>query len=117
MTATFQPPSVMRAIVQAEPQTLGVRIAAAAVGPAGSIVTVWDGPRPSHQARPTGAETVLDDDRMWLHLDEDTARAIYEGLSSYFGGVGADVRSLRSDYDDERKRVDRLIGHLIGDAR
>lgn len=47
-----------------------------------------------------------------LQLDEDEARAVYEALAEYFGGTGHDTRALRRDYDAERARVDKLIGHL-----
>lgn len=50
----------------------------------------------------------------WLHLHEDDARAIYEALGEFFGHTGHDTRALRKDYDAERGRVDKLIGHLIG---
>ena len=47
-----------------------------------------------------------------LALDNETARALYEALADHFGQSGHDTRALRRDYDDERKRVDRLIAHL-----
>lgn len=48
-----------------------------------------------------------------LFLPDESARAVYEALADYFGHAGHDIRSLRKDYDAERQRVDRLIGHLI----
>lgn len=48
-----------------------------------------------------------------LHLPEDFARALLDALALHFGGTG-DTRQLRKDYDAERARVDKLIGHLIG---
>ena len=52
-----------------------------------------------------------------LLLAEDTARAIYQALGEYFGGMAADQRLLRRDYEDERKRVDTFIAHLTGRTR
>lgn len=49
-----------------------------------------------------------------LHLREDEARAVYEALGRYFGGDAVSNQRLRQDYDHERGRVDKLIGHLIG---
>lgn len=43
---------------------------------------------------------------LWLGMDE--ALALQEALSELQHGT-AEVRALRKDYDDERKRVDRLI--------
>ena len=44
-----------------------------------------------------------------LRLREDEARAVYEALAAYYGGLGADMTALRRDYDAERKRVDKFI--------
>jgi hypothetical protein len=44
-------------------------------------------------------------------LDEDEARALLQALVRHFDG-GEDTRSLRKDYDAERKRVDLLIDKL-----
>lgn len=49
-----------------------------------------------------------------LYLREDEARAVYEALGRYFGGDATSNQRLRQDYDAERGRVDKLIGHLIG---
>lgn len=49
-----------------------------------------------------------------LHLRDDEARALYEALGRYFGGDAVSNQRLRQDYDAERGRVDKLIGHLIG---
>lgn len=46
-----------------------------------------------------------------LRIPEDLARALLDALSQHFGG-SSDVRSLRNDYDAERRRVDKLIGYL-----
>lgn len=55
-----------------------------------------------------------EDEQDRLHIREDDARAIYEALAEHFGHNGHDTRALRRDYDDERKRVDRLITHVTG---
>lgn len=62
-------------------------------------------------------ETVPDPELQPLWLAEDEARALYEALADYFGHTGNDGRALRRDYEDERKRVDRLIGAVIGADR
>jgi hypothetical protein len=46
-------------------------------------------------------------------LEEDEARALLDALAQHFGGT-AEVQTLRRDYLEERRRVDRLINHLIG---
>ncbi|HMM95287.1 hypothetical protein [Phycicoccus sp.] len=51
-----------------------------------------------------------------LHMPEEAARALYEALAERFGGTGHDTRALRRDYDDERKRVDKLTDALVGIA-
>lgn len=50
-----------------------------------------------------------------LRLPDDMARALLDALSAHYGGT-TDMRSLRKDYDDERRRVDRLIGYLAPPA-
>jgi hypothetical protein len=47
-----------------------------------------------------------------IHMDESVAKALLEALAEHFGGTG-DTRTLRKDYEAERARVDRLVGHLI----
>jgi hypothetical protein len=46
-----------------------------------------------------------------LTLDDDQARALLDGLMRHYHGA-EDTRALRRDYDDERKRVDRLTTAL-----
>lgn len=52
------------------------------------------------------------DDRFWLNLPDDAARALYEALAEHFGHAGHDARALRADYNAERARVDKFIAHL-----
>lgn len=52
-----------------------------------------------------------------LSLPIDAARALYEALADHFGHAGHDARALRRDYEAERKRVDLMIGNLIGGKR
>ena len=53
-------------------------------------------------------------DEDWLQLDDDYARAYVRGAGGTdFGHAGHDTRALRRDYDAERARVDKLIGHLV----
>jgi hypothetical protein len=47
-----------------------------------------------------------------LVLEDDEARALLDALTRYYHGA-EDTRALRRDYDDERKRVDKMIGALI----
>lgn len=49
----------------------------------------------------------------YLPMSEAAARALYEALAERFGGTGHDTRALRRDYDDERKRVDKLTDAVI----
>jgi hypothetical protein len=46
-----------------------------------------------------------------LVLDDDAARALLSALLRHYDG-GEDTRTLRRDYDAERKRVDQFIAHL-----
>jgi len=48
-----------------------------------------------------------------LTLPDDLGRVLLDELAAYYGGV-AGGRQQRADYEHERARVDRLIGHLIG---
>jgi hypothetical protein len=48
-----------------------------------------------------------------LVLEDDEARALLDALTRYYHGA-EDTRALRRDYDDERKRVDRLTS-ILGD--
>lgn len=51
-----------------------------------------------------------------LRLRDDLARSLLTALLRHFDG-GEDTRSLRKDYDAERKRVDIFITHLTAEAR
>lgn len=42
-----------------------------------------------------------------LTLEDDAARALLDALTRHYQGA-EDTRSLRADYDHERKRVDKL---------
>ena len=46
-----------------------------------------------------------------MTLSDDDARALLTALVRHYEG-GEDNRSLRRDYDAERKRVDTFIAHL-----
>jgi hypothetical protein len=46
-----------------------------------------------------------------LTLEDGEARALLDALMRYYHGA-EDTRALRRDYDDERKRVDRLTTTL-----
>ena len=49
-------------------------------------------------------------------ITDGEARALLEALTRHYSGT-EDTRALRRDYDDERQRVDRLIGDLSVIAR
>ncbi|SRR6266851_2200665 len=48
-------------------------------------------------------------------LPDDMARALLEELTRWYHAA-EDTRALRKDYDDERRRVDRLTEAVIGIA-
>ncbi len=85
-------------------------------------VQIGDGDHFTHGLRWDGTVVAraIDDDAAagdpFLVIEEDVARAIYEALADHFGHSGHDTRSLRQDYDAERKRVDKFIAHLTGGA-
>lgn len=64
---------------------------------------LWEEIEPGLQHKPT------------LTLDEGTARGLRDALNAHYSGVD-DQRALRHDYDDERKRVDKLTDAVIGVA-
>lgn len=47
-----------------------------------------------------------------LFIPDGVARALLDALAAHYGGTG-DTRMLRSDYDRERARVDKLTDTLI----
>ena len=51
-----------------------------------------------------------------LRVSQEFARALFEELGRFFG-LQPETASLRQDYDHERKRVDKLIDHLITEPR
>lgn len=57
------------------------------------------------------AEPGTPDVKPTLRLGAEEARALLDALTVHFHGA-EDTRALRRDYDAERGRVDRLIGHL-----
>lgn len=78
-------------------------------------VFLWETPTAQLVDRQS-AGTELDD-KAWLYLDEEVARAIYEALADHFGHTINDVRTLRRDYLDERARVDKFIDATISKRR
>jgi len=48
-----------------------------------------------------------------IRIPDDLARELLEALNVHYGGV-SDVRTLREDYLNERKRVDKFIDKVIG---
>lgn len=106
-----------RARVEYDVDRGGVKIAVSPWGDRdGHAVVIWPSWPETRRITPDQGLSVEDEAASWLRLDADVARAIYEGLAAYFGGVGTDVRALRKDYDAERERVDRLIAHLTRGA-
>lgn len=94
-----------------DPARHGVRIALGeTIDETRSRILRWTGHAENIERDPG---TTLPDDA-FLALDDEVARALHEALADYYGGTGHDTRALRADYDAERKRVDKLIEHLIG---
>lgn len=50
-----------------------------------------------------------------FRLDDEAARALLDALAAHFGGT-SEVQTMRADLLHERKRVDKMIDHLIGEA-
>jgi hypothetical protein len=48
-----------------------------------------------------------------ITMDDDLARALLDALSDHYRGTSTG-RQDRADFEYERARVDRLLGHLIG---
>jgi len=91
----------------------GVRAIVYRDHPAGDTTyRTWETRR--HFVRADGeSEPQVDDGRdMWLRLDPEEARALYDALGEYFGHTSTGSQALRKDYEAERKRVDTLISHL-----
>lgn len=70
----------------------------------GRASTRWEQFDPSTDVQPT------------LALATEYARVLADALHTFFSGAD-DARMLRKDYDDERKRVDRLTDTLCAVAR
>jgi len=104
-------PDAVRARVEYDAQFFGVR---AVIGAAGGL-RVWPlETGPSRVFVQPGEQAVVPEGSTeYLRLNEEEARALYEALADYFGGTGHDTRALRRDYDDERKRVDRLTDAVV----
>ena len=82
--------------------------------PRGFVVRVFTD-APTYRTVEPNQAADADDQPLWLR--EDEARALYEALADHFGHSGNDTRALRRDYEAERARVDRLIGHAIGSTK
>lgn len=95
-------------VVQVDPLRRGVDIWLGYETNAGIEQWLGDGLN-TRRFTPYGESTEAS--RPSFSLREDIARALLESLNRHFQG-GEDTRSLRRDYDDERKRVDRLIEKL-----
>lgn len=98
---------MMRAgVVRNDPIGMGVEVAIGYVGPDSATAVIELGFRgarwescEAHERLPT------------ITIPDDVARALLDALSTHYGGA-ADTRTLRRDYEDERKRVDKLISYL-----
>jgi hypothetical protein len=102
----------MTARAYVRPDILG-RGANIVISPAEDRVLVWH-PLEIRETSDQYREAARDEE---LFLPDDSARALYEALADFYGHAGHDIRSLRKDYDAERRRVDQFIGHLIKDGR
>ena len=97
--------------VEFDPMLFGVRIALSRKQGGRRQLVHW-GELSIQEATEGGAVEMVDD--AWLRLQDDDARALYEGLAEFFGHAGHDTRALRKDYDAERARVDKFIAHVTG---
>ena len=68
------------------------------------------------QARNMHEVQECDEVKPTFTLTDGEARALLEALTRHYHG-SEDTRALRRDYDDERKRVDRLADALVVIAR
>lgn len=100
-----------KARVEFDPRAFGLRVAIQRDHGGAREVVQWE---PVAVRRHAPDEYHEPSDADWLRLPEDDFRALYEALADHFGHSGNDTRALRRDYDAERGRVDKLIGHLIG---
>jgi hypothetical protein len=104
---------ISKAHIEFDPMMMGVRIAVVrGDGPIRDVLH-WELPTVKRSEKATAGEAP--DEKAWLRLGEDDARAIYEALADYFGHAGHDIRALRKDYDAERGRVDKLINGTCED--
>lgn len=51
-----------------------------------------------------------------LTIPDEIARGLMDALIQFYGG-STTVQQLRSDYDHERKRVDKMLEALMGQLR
>lgn len=51
-----------------------------------------------------------------LRIPDALGRALYDALAAHYAGT-SDIRALRADLDQERRRTDRLIEHLAAAAQ
>jgi len=65
--------------------------------------------------KPHPSNATLDSEDRWFHLSHAAAPVLLAALARQLGAVEHPAQ-LRRDYEDERRRVDRMINHLIGEG-
>lgn len=95
-----------RAFAQDSWETDGVKVA---IKPTRNSIMLWDDFPTIQTYDPETASSPTVDENVWLHLPQDTGRALYEALDRYYGG-SAKEGDTRADLLHERKRVDHFIG-------
>lgn len=97
-----------RVIVQPDPMTFGYRFWIISEGQ-GSYALNAEG-YPTHKIEPN---VTLSDIPATFAIGGEAAHALLGALARELGAV-EHPEQLRKDYEHERGRVDRLIGHLMG---
>ena len=76
---------------------------------------ILDGNGVIHTREPNEAAAYNPDERAFLTLPDNLARALLDALAAHFGGT-SEVQTLRKDYLHERGRVDKVLDYLIRTA-
>jgi hypothetical protein len=105
--------------VEWDPTTAGLRLALSAGGDDGvtRVVTLWGG-RGAYVGRAGEyAPDSTSEGSAWLHLSTSMTIVISQRLVDGAALILTDTRLLRSDYEDERYRVNQLMECLMDIAR
>ena len=102
-------------VVADDPMREGIHLVIGLRGAEGSPSRVVVGIGPDDESTfggPTIKDVPMGEQAPTLFLPDDIARPLLDALAQHYGGTG-DTRTLRTDYEAERARVDRLIGVMI----